>query len=221
MGNHGQVGRHSASGMTQVLNRSNVLVKGDFMSTPMVAVHSPEEPGASHLAPVAPSRYICFGAFHLDLKKGELLTDGSRVKLQGKVYQALVALLQKPGEIVTREALRLQLWPSDTLVNYDANVNTTVNKLRQVLGDSAGQPAFVDTIPRQGSTFSAQAEYADRPVALQAPRQPEPKPAQAIHARAASLLRTALPSKWFAAGVVVLVIATSLFGGALGLYAHH
>src|SRR5438552_379370 len=72
-GIHGQVGRHSASGITQVLNRSNVLVKGDFMSTQMVAVHSPEEPGASHFAPVAPSRYICFCAFHLDLKRGELL----------------------------------------------------------------------------------------------------------------------------------------------------
>src|SRR5260370_35016307 len=101
MGNHGQVGRHSASGMTQVLNRSNVLIKGDFMSTQMVAVHSPEERGASLLAPVAPSRYICFAAFHLDLKKGELLMDGSLVKLKVKVYQSLVPLLQRPGKIVT------------------------------------------------------------------------------------------------------------------------
>src|SRR5712691_11570871 len=164
IGIHGQVGRHSASGITQVLNRSNVLVKGDFMSTQMVAVHSPEEPGASHLVPVAPSRYIRFCAFHLDLKKGELLKDGSRVKLQGKVYQALVALLQKPGEIVTRKELCTQLWPSDTHVNYDANVNTTVNKLRQVLGDSPEQPVFVDTIPRKGYSFVAKVDYLDRPL---------------------------------------------------------
>ncbi len=191
------------------------------MSTQPVPMHSQEAPQSSDNSSSAPPRYICFGTYHLDLKKEELFKDGARVKLQGKVYQALLALLQKPGEIVTREELRMQLWPSDTLVNYDANVNTTVNKLRQVLGDSAGQPAFVDTIPRQGYSFIAKVEYADRPVALQAPRQPEPTPAQAIHARAASLLRTALPSKWFAAGVVVLVIASTLFGAALVLYAHH
>src|SRR5882762_646216 len=219
IGIHGQVGRHSASGIFQVLNRPSVLFKGDFMSTQMVAVHSPEKPGGSHLAPVAPSRYLCFGAFHLDLKKGELLKDSSRVKLQGKVYQALVALLQKPGEIVTREELRLQLWP-DALVNYDANVNTTVNKLRQVLGDSADQPAFVDTIPRKGYSFIAKVEYVDRPVALQSPQPSELSPV-AAQERAASLFRTAILSKWFAAGVVALVIASTLFGAALVLYAHH
>src|SRR5712664_4934596 len=117
------------------------------MSTQPVPVHSQEDRENSNNSPVAPARYVCFGAFHLDLKKEELFKDGTRVKLQGKVYQALLALLQKPGEIVTREELRVQLWPSDTHVNYDANVNTTVNKLRQVLGDSPEQPAFVDTIP--------------------------------------------------------------------------
>jgi DNA-binding winged helix-turn-helix (wHTH) protein len=191
------------------------------MSTQPVPIHSQEASPSLDNSSSASPRYICFGAYHLDLKKEELFKDGARVKMQGKVYQALLALLQKPGEIVTREELRLQLWPSDTHVNYDANVNTTVNKLRQVLGDSAGQPTFVDTIPRQGYSFIAKVEYADRPLALQAPRPPEPTPAAPIHSRAASLFRTALPSKWFAAGVVVLVIASTLFGAALVLYAHH
>src|SRR5260370_29608593 len=146
------------------------------MITQMVPMHSAEERGSSDFVPVVPARYICFGAFHLDLQRGELLKDSSRIKLQGKVYQALLALLQKPGEIVTREELRMQLWPSGRLVNYDANVNTTVNKLRQVLGDSAGQPAFVDTIPRQGYRFIPKVEYSDRSLALRAPRQPEPTP---------------------------------------------
>ena len=79
------------------------------MSTQMVPMHSAEERGSSDLVPVVPARYVCFGAFHLDLQRGELLKDGSRIKLQGKVFQALVALLQKPGEIVTREELRMQL----------------------------------------------------------------------------------------------------------------
>ena len=95
-------------------------------------MHSQEARESSNNSSSASSRYICFGTYHLDLKKEELFKDGTRVKLQGKVYRALVALLQKPGEIVTREELRLQLWP-DALVNYDPNVNTTVNKLRQVV----------------------------------------------------------------------------------------
>ncbi len=123
------------------------------MSTQMVPMHSPEEYGSPKFVPAVPARYIRFGRFHLDMKKEELFKDGARVKLQGKVYQALAALLQKPGEIVTREELRLRLWPSGTYVNYDSNMNTTVNKLRQVLGDSSDQPAFVETIPRKGYSF--------------------------------------------------------------------
>ncbi len=179
------------------------------MSTQMAPMHSPEE-----------QRYVRFGAFHLDLRKEELYKDGARVKLQGKVYQALVALLQKPGDIVKREDLRMQLWPSDTHVNYDANVNTTVNKLRQVLGDSADLAAFVDTIPRQGYSFIAPIEFVDRPPVPHSAKPPHLSSTAAIHERAASLFRTAFLSKWFTAGVVVLLIASMLFGAALVLYAH-
>src|SRR5947208_15722794 len=189
------------------------------MSTPLLPTRSPEQPEALHNATIAPTRYVCFGAFHLDLKKEELYKDGARVKLQGKVYQALVALLQKPGEIVRREDLRMQLWPSDTHVNYDANVNTTVNKLRQVLGDSADQPAFVDTIPRQGYSFIAKIEYVDRPVAPLTSRLSEPSVVAASQERAASLFRTAILSKWFTGGVVVIVIASMFLGAALVMYA--
>src|SRR5258708_3424753 len=193
------------------------------MSTQPVPMHSQEDRENSNNFPVAPARYVCFGAFHLDLKKEELFKDGTRVKLQGKVYQALLALLQKPGEIVTREELRMQLWPADTHVNYDANVNTTVNKLRQVLGDSPDQPAFVDTIPRQGYSFVAKVEYVDRPVAQQSPKVAELSPVAADQQRAegrASFFRTAILSKWLTAAVVLLVIASMLFGAALVLYAH-
>jgi DNA-binding winged helix-turn-helix (wHTH) protein len=198
------------------------------MSTQLVPTRSPEQHEASHSATIAPARYIGFGAFHLDLKKEELFKDGTRVKLQGKVYQALLALLQKPGEIVTREELRMQLWPSDTHVNYDANVNTTVNKLRQVLGDSPDQPAFVDTIPRKGYSFIAKIVYVDQPVIRQAPRPGELSPGTTPgttfverEQSRGSFFRTAVLSKWFSAAVVVLVIASMLFGAALVLYAHH
>jgi DNA-binding winged helix-turn-helix (wHTH) protein len=189
------------------------------MSTQMVPMNSPEGVISNNTA-FGSARYVRFGAFHLDLKKEELYKDGARVKLQGKVYQALVALLQKPGEIVKREDLRMRLWPSDTHVNYDANVNTTVNKLRQALGDSADQPAFVDTIPRQGYSFIAKVESLDRPAAPQAPRASELSAVAAIQERAASLFRTAFFSRWLTVGAVVLLIASMLFGAALVLYAH-
>jgi DNA-binding winged helix-turn-helix (wHTH) protein len=190
------------------------------MSTQMVPMPSPEESQNPSKAAFASTRYVRFGAFQVDLKKEELYKDGARVKLQGKVYQALAALLQKPGEIIKREDLRKQLWPSDTHVNYDANVNTTVNKLRQVLGDSADQPAFVETIPRQGYSFIAKVESLDRPAAPQAPQPSEPSAVAAIQERAASLFRTVFFSRWFTAGAAVLLIASMLFGAALVLYAH-
>ena len=193
------------------------------MITPLVPTRSPEQNQVLNSPTLAPERYVCFGAFHLDLKKEELFKDGTRVKLQGKVYQALLALLQKPGEIVTRAELRMQLWPADTHVNYDANVNTTVNKLRQVLGDSPDQPAFVDTIPRKGYSFVGQVRYVDQPVAQLSPKVAElwPVAADQQHAESrASFFRTAILSKWFTAAVVVLVIASMLFGAALVLYAH-
>ena len=195
------------------------------MSTQPVPVRVQQRQERSNDATLAPARYVCFGTFHLDLKKEELFKNGTRVKLQGKVYQTLLALLQKPGEVVTREELRLQLWPSDTHVNYDANVNTTVNKLRQVLGDSPEQPAFVETIPRKGYTFVAKVEYVDRPHTLQAAPQPAkllPVAAVQEHGEGwASFFRAAMYSKWFAVGAVFLVIVSMMFGAALVLYAHH
>ena len=190
------------------------------MSTQVVPLHSPEPPQAASGIASAPARYVCFGVFHLDLKKEELFKDGARIKMQGKVHQALLALLQKPGEIVTREELRMQLWPSDTHVNYDANVNTTVNKLRLVLGDSTDQPVYVETIPRKGYSFVAKIEYAERPPMSQVSPKDESMAATAAAEHKPSFFRTALLSRWFTVGVVTLVIASMLFGAALVLYAH-
>lgn len=193
------------------------------MSTQLVPMHSQDRQEGSSLVSSAPSRYIRFGAFYLDLQKEELCKDGTWIKLQGKVYQALLVLIEKPGEVVTREALRARLWPSDTHVNYDANVNTTVNKLRQVLGDSPEQPAFVDTIPRKGYSFVAKVEYVNQPAALQA-LPPEESTLAATDQDYSNRRPWYLPafpnSRWFTAGVVALVIAGMLFGAALVLYAH-
>src|SRR5215470_18238192 len=108
-----------------------------------------------------PSRYARFGEFELDVQRQELYRSGIRIKLQTKVYEALLVLLEAPREVVSREVIRQRLWPGDSLVNFDANVNTTVNKLRQVLGDTPEQPAYVETIPRKGYSFVADVEFAD------------------------------------------------------------
>src|ERR1700731_1165533 len=110
------------------------------------------------------SRYIRFGPFQVDQQRQEVSKNGVRLKLQGKVYQVLMALIEKQGEVVTREDLRMRLWPADTHVNYDANVNTTVNKLRQALGDSSDKPLYIETIPRKGYCLIVPAEFADLPV---------------------------------------------------------
>jgi len=129
------------------------------MSIPMTASSALNAQARESKASSAPSsRYLCFGGFQLDTQRELLFKDGSKVRLPGKVFQTLVALLEKPGEVVTREALREKLWPEGTFVNYDANVNTTVNKLRLVLGDSSDQPAYIETIPRLGYCFVGSVE---------------------------------------------------------------
>src|SRR5215468_571583 len=82
----------------------------------------------------AAERYLRFGQFQVDVQREELFKEGSQVHIPFKVFQVLLALVERPGEIVTREALRARLWPVSTFVNYDANVNTNVNKLRLTLG---------------------------------------------------------------------------------------
>jgi DNA-binding winged helix-turn-helix (wHTH) protein len=132
------------------------------MSSEVISMQEPEEPAASERFVLLSHRYIDFGPFRVDQQKQEVSRNGSRIKLQGKVYQVLLALLEKPGEVVTREELRMRLWPADTHVNYDANVNTTVNKLRQALGDSSEKPLYVETIPRKGYCLLVQPEASDR-----------------------------------------------------------
>ncbi|HXH48542.1 MAG TPA: winged helix-turn-helix domain-containing protein [Terriglobia bacterium] len=102
----------------------------------------------------APSLQIVrFGVFELDLRAGELRKQGLKIKLQERPLQILALLLENPGQVVTREELRQQLWPADTFVDFDHSVNTAVNKLREALGDSAENPRFIETLPRHGYRF--------------------------------------------------------------------
>jgi Tol biopolymer transport system component/DNA-binding winged helix-turn-helix (wHTH) protein len=102
-------------------------------------------------------RLVRFGAFEVDLRAGELRKDGAKLKLTGQPFQVLTILLEQPGEVVTREELQKRLWP-DTFVDVDHNLNSAINKIRELLGDSAESPHFVETLPRRGYRFVAPVE---------------------------------------------------------------
>jgi len=101
------------------------------------------------------SRVARFGVFELDLSAGELRKNGVKQRLQGQPFQVLTVLLERAGEVVTREELQQKLWPSDTFVDFDHSLNTAINKVREALGDSASSPRFVETLARRGYRFIA------------------------------------------------------------------
>jgi eukaryotic-like serine/threonine-protein kinase len=105
-----------------------------------------------------PVRPIRFGEFEADLLAGELRKNGLRIKLQEQPFRVLCLLLERAGEVVTREELRQKLWSTDTFVDFEHSLNTSVKKLRQALGDSADSPRFVETLARRGYRFIAPLE---------------------------------------------------------------
>src|SRR5215470_7073522 len=96
-----------------------------------------------------------FGVFQLDTLSGELYKQGIRIKLQDQPCQVLTVLLERVGEVVTREELRQRLWDHDTFVDFDHSLNISINKLRDALGDAAANPRFIETLPRKGYRFLA------------------------------------------------------------------
>jgi Tol biopolymer transport system component/DNA-binding winged helix-turn-helix (wHTH) protein len=118
-------------------------------------------------------RLLRFGIFEADLRSGELRKAGVKMKLTGQPFQVLSILLERPGEVVTREEFQSQLWP-DTFVDVDHNLNTAINKIREVLGDSAENPRFVETLPRRGYRFIAPVE--GNGIATPPPTPPPPGP---------------------------------------------
>src|SRR6266481_9771790 len=98
-------------------------------------------------------RVVKFGVFEVDLQAGEVRKAGMRQKLVGQPFQVLQALLERPKEIVTREELRERIWPGNAFVDYELALKKAINRLREVLGDSADSPHFIETIPRRGYRF--------------------------------------------------------------------
>lgn len=187
------------------------------MSSELSPAQDPEmEPEAKLEASELP-RYIRFSTFQIDRQRQQVYQNGSRLKLQGKVYQVLMVLLLRQGEIVTREELKQALWPADTYVNYDANVNTTVNKLRQVLGDSIDKPLYIETIPRKGYAFVGQAEFSATPFPV-APKNAGSQ-AKAVKGEGDSEKGDSgdQSKRWLTLGVVILILTGILLGAGIAM----
>jgi len=141
----------------------------------------------------SPQPRVSFGTFEVNAKAGELRKQGIRIKLHEKPLQVLLALLEHPGEVVTRKELQERLWPQDTFVEFENGLNNAISRLREVLGDTSGSPRFIETVPRHGYRFLAE-------VAEAAPS------------------RLAIPSKWLLALGSILVAGLAV--GAVYRLAH-
>jgi len=170
------------------------------------------DPTGAERSPLSSGRYIRLGPFQIDQQRQEITKNGEKLRLQGKVYRVLMTLLEKPGEVVTREELRQRLWPAETYVNYDANVNTTVNKLRLALGDSSEKPIYIETIPRKGYCLLMQPEISATPKTVSA-RVSEPGEVPAtLSENSAARAKTAI---WNVAVIIGLLLAGILLGAGL------
>ena len=165
-----------------------------------------------------------FGPFQVDLASGELHKHGVRLRLQEQPFQILVMLLENPGEVVTRDELRNKLWSSDTFVDFDVGLNNAVLRLRNVLGDSAGSPRFIETLPRRGYRFIA---HVDGPVPAQLHECTQPPTAgsqqEAVASPASATTQVAKPPlEWFrtrriwTVGLVLAVLLALLAGLNVG-----
>jgi DNA-binding winged helix-turn-helix (wHTH) protein len=104
---------------------------------------------------------VRFGAYHVDLRTGELRKHGHKVRLAGRPFQILAMLLEQPGELLTRKELQSKLWPADTFVDFEHGVNAAMQTLRRALCDSHKRPRYIETLPRRGYRFIATIDGAD------------------------------------------------------------
>jgi DNA-binding winged helix-turn-helix (wHTH) protein len=121
------------------------------------------------VSPGRASAAIRFDVFEVDLRAGELYKAGRRIKLQIQPFRALALLLERPGEVITREEFEKRLWSQDTFVDFDHSLNTAIRKLRQALGDDNKKPRFVETLPKRGYRFIGNLEHAPLPLPSEAP----------------------------------------------------
>ena len=146
-----------------------------------------------------------FGVFEVDLEAGELRKHGLRIRLPQQSFRVLQVLLEHPGQLISREELQQSLWPADTFVEFDKNLNNAVSRLREALGDVADNPRFVETVPRRGYRFIAPVE---RPAAVVANLAPVADPPSDV-----APASTATRAAWKGIAAAVLAVAIVALGG--------
>jgi DNA-binding winged helix-turn-helix (wHTH) protein/tetratricopeptide (TPR) repeat protein len=167
---------------------------------------------------IKPRRYR-FGVFEADVSKGELLRQGERIRLQEQPFRLLVLLLERAGDVVSREDLRTRLWPGNTFVEFDNGVNVAIRKLRDALGDNPETPRYIETIPRRGYRFRAPITVTEQPqpVPIQAVAlQPLPSPAKSLEASFQPPARKL--KAWHALAILATLMITAFAG--VRLYLH-
>jgi eukaryotic-like serine/threonine-protein kinase len=155
-----------------------------------------------------PSRNIRFGPFELDVRSAELRKGGTRVRLADQPFQILLMLLERPGDLISREEIRSKLWPGTTVVEFDHSINAAVKRLRNALRDSAGEPRYIETLPRRGYRFIGQVEA---PMSEAGGPQKSTRPtAPYVEGAAASgfALQRSRGRLWMAAAGVLAIVAT-------------
>jgi eukaryotic-like serine/threonine-protein kinase len=161
--------------------------------------------------PSVSPRRVRVGDFDVDLDSGELVRNGTRVRLQVQSLELLKALLERPGAMVAREELRQRLWPHDTFVDFDHGLNAAVRRLREALGDSADSPRFVETIPRKGYRLVA----ATDSLAIEpAPARPTADSSSRTSVGTARARRGWYPTTWAIAAVVVSIVLAGVWVAA-------
>jgi TolB-like protein/DNA-binding winged helix-turn-helix (wHTH) protein/Tfp pilus assembly protein PilF len=165
--------------------------------------------------PSDPIGVVRFEPFELDARHAELRKHGVKLKLQDQPFQLLVRLLERPGELVSREELRSQLWPADTFVDFDHSLNAAINRLRDCLGDVAERPRFIETVPRRGYRFVAPVQRLPSPAGPDAIHSDAPQPASNITPGAPA------PRSVWTIGALAIVVAAIVSGATwLGLRNH-
>ena len=152
------------------------------------------------------SSRLRFDEFEVDLRSGEVWKHGTRLRLQDQPFQVLHALVERRGEIVTREELKQTLWPAETFVDFDDGLNTAVKKIRDLLSDSAEQPRYIETIPRRGYRFVASIELASSVQALVTVGASDAQSALPAPSSKTTTWRRATAARYAAVGVLALVV---------------
>lgn len=165
-------------------------------------------------------RFVRFEGYQVDLQTGELRKNGTKVRLSGQPFQILALLLERPGELISREELRTKLWPDEVFVDFDHSLNAAVNKLREALCDSTNDVRFIETLPKRGYRFIGPIETRDKPATLQValvPLAPAPNGTATATAHAAGKSAASTPAT-SAFGAIALLGAAVLM--AIGFWAY-